>query len=582
MKIYTKILIGMAVGVVIGLTLGPKSDLLEHDFYKIDNASKVTLLADKDDPESRIEFPTISGKNAKPLALGLRVQEVVSVEVTDGNGKVQTLPSMARVKFDFTERMSFADKSGDFAKTITKITKSKPKVGTDIEAWLVLEHRELESGDILVYPVPVSAIGTTIISVLSPVGEIFMRLIKMVIVPLVFASLLVGVAGLGDVRKLGRLGVRTLGLYLLTTAGAVTIGLLLAHIIQPGNFVAEKERAALVASFESAADGRVDAAANAPSTIDNILAIIPNNPVESMSSGNMLQVIFFAFIFGIALTILNDKRSQQVINFFDTIQHAMIMIIHMVMAVAPYGVAALIAEVVGQSGISILSALIVYALTVVLGLLCLATFVYGSLVKFLAKLPFLQFLKAARPAQLIAFSTSSSSATLPITMECAEESLGISRSVSSFVIPLGSTVNMDGTALYQGVAAIFIAQVFQVDLTIGAQLGIVLTATAASIGAAGVPGAGMITLAMVLTAAGIPAVGVALILGVDRILDMFRTMVNITGDLAVTAVMAVSEGEKLKTLSAADDLKDKTRGFEGRIDREEHAIAPDGDAERSE
>jgi Na+/H+-dicarboxylate symporter len=258
----------------------------------------------------------------------------------------------------------------------------------------------------------------------------------------------------------------------------------------------------------------------------------------------------------------------------------MILIIHMVMAVAPFGVAALIAEVVGQSGVSILSALAVYALTVILGLVCLTTFVYGGLVRVLAKLPFIAFLKAARPAQLIAFSTSSSSATLPITLECAEENLGISKSVSSFVIPLGSTVNMDGTALYQGVAAIFIAQVFQVDLSLGDELGIVFAATAASIGAAGVPGAGMITLAMVLTSAGIPAVGVALILGVDRILDMFRTAVNVTGDLAVTAVMAVTEGETLRTLSSDDDVKDKTRGFEGRTAREHKPVEPEGEAER--
>jgi Na+/H+-dicarboxylate symporter len=394
--------------------------------------------------------------------------------------------------------------------------------------------------------------------------------------------LLVGVAGLGDIRKLGRLGSRTLALYLMTTAAAVTIGLMLAHIIQPGNYVAEKDRAALVASFESAADSKMDAAANAPTFVENVLNIIPKNPMESLSSGNMLQIIFFAFIFGIALTMLDSKRSTQVITLMDTVQHAMILIIHMVMAVAPYGVAALIAEVVGQSGVSILSALAVYALTVVIGLACLATFVYGGLVRLLAKLPFIAFLKAARPAQLIAFSTSSSSATLPITLECAEENLGISKSVSSFVIPLGSTVNMDGTALYQGVAALFIAQVFQVDLTIGDELAIVFAATAASIGAAGVPGAGMITLAMVLTSAGIPAVGVALILGVDRILDMFRTAVNVTGDLAVTAVMAVTEGETLRTLSSEEDMVDKTRGFEGRTDRKHVVVVPEGEAEREE
>ncbi len=570
MKIYTKILIGMAVGAIIGLTLGPKSGFLEHDSYQVEKATTVTLLSDRENPESRIELP-------ESVSLNLRVQQTIMKEVTDGKGKTQSLPSFVQVTFKFTKKMSLADKDGSIAKAL-----GGAKVGKKVAAWLVMEHRLLDSGDILVLPVPVSSLGTTIITWISPVGKLFMRLIKMVIVPLVFCSLLVGVAGLGDVRKLGRLGGRTLLLYMATTAAAVTIGLLAAHIIQPGNFVAEKDRAALVASFESAAESKVDAAAKAPSAVDNILNIIPENPLESLSSGNMLQIIFFAFIFGIALTILDKKRSQQVITLFDTVQHAMILIIHMVMAVAPYGVAALIAEVVGQSGVSILSALFVYAGTVVLGLICLATFVYGGLVRFLAKLPFLDFIKAARPAQLIAFSTSSSSAALPITLECAEENMGISKSVSSFVIPLGSTVNMDGTALYQGVAALFIAQVFQVDLTIGDELAIVFAATAASIGAAGVPGAGMITLAMVLTTAGIPAVGVALILGVDRLLDMFRTAVNVTGDLAVTAVMARMEGEELSLLSSDADLKDKTRGFEGRTDREPAAIEPEGDAERDE
>jgi Na+/H+-dicarboxylate symporter len=300
-----------------------------------------------------------------------------------------------------------------------------------------------------------------------------------------------------------------------------------------------------------------------------------------MTSGKMLQIIFFAVIFGIALTLLEEERSRQVISFFDTVQNAMIVIIHIVMAVAPYGVAALIADVVGMSGVSVLKALVVYSVTVIAGLLVLATVLYAGLVRVFAGVGWLQFMRAARPAQLIAFSTSSSSATLPITLECAEQNLGVSKSVSSFVIPLGSTVNMDGTALYQGVAAIFIAQVFQVDLTIGDQLGIVLAATMASIGAAGVPGAGMITLAMVLTAAGIPAVGVALILGVDRLLDMFRSAVNVTGDLAVTAVMASTEGETLRPLSEEDDVGDPDRGFEGRLEKTPHPVAPSKDDEET-
>jgi Na+/H+-dicarboxylate symporter len=440
-------------------------------------------------------------------------------------------------------------------------------------------HKQLEGGHYIADHEPISSLGDTIISLVSPVGSLFMRLIKMVIAPLVFASLLVGIAGLGDVRKLGRMGSKTLALYLGTTAIAVTIGLTVAFIVKPGNFVGAEDRAALSARFESQAGAKVESAAQAPSAIDNVLSIVPENPIAALTDNNqMLQIIFFAIIFGIALTMLKEERSRQLVSFFDTVQHAMIIIIHMVMAVAPFGVAALLAEAIGNSGVSVLASLLVYSGAVILGLLIHATLVYGGLARFAARIPLRKFLVAIRPAQLLAFSTSSSSATLPVTLECAEENLGISEPVASFVLPMGSTVNMVGTALYQGVAAVFIAQVFGFDLTLGAQLGIVFAATAASIGAAGVPGAGMITLAMVLTTAGIPPEGLALILGVDRLLDMFRTAVNVTGDLAVTAVVAVTEGEKLLPLSSDDDNADSQRGFEGRLKGKAHAVRPDDSA----
>jgi proton glutamate symport protein len=250
------------------------------------------------------------------------------------------------------------------------------------------------------------------------------------------------------------------------------------------------------------------------------------------------------------------------------------MIIHMVMYIAPYGVLALIAEVVGESGLSVLGALFMYSVAVVVGLALQAILVYGGLVKIFTNLRLVDFMRAIRPAQLVAFSTSSSSATLPVSMEVAEQNLRVSNPIASFVLPLGSTVNMDGTALYQGVAAIFIAQVFGIELDLSAQLGIVLTATMASIGAAGVPGAGMVTLAMVLTASGIPPVGVALILGMDRILDMFRTAVNVTGDLAVTVVMAASEGERVAVLTPEEDAKDPDHGFEARLDGDAEPVDP--------
>ena len=562
MKIYTKILLGMIAGAAIGLLLGPQSSLLDHDFYDLGPAKSVVLLADPADPASALPIPG-------EATLALDALETVSGTAVDALGRSTKVPERVRVRFEITRQMKLLD-GGELERALGGL-----KVGQKVEAWLPIQPTALEGGGFLVSPQPVSKLGTRIIAWLSPIGALFMRLIQMVIVPLVFSSLLVGVAGLGDVRKLGRLGGKTLILYLGTTAAAVAIGLLVAHAVKPGGFVGEKDRVALSAQFETAAADRAQAAAASPSAVDNLLAIVPVNPIDSLSRGNMLQIIFFALLFGIALTLLRKEQSRPVVLFFDTVQHAMILIIHMVMAVAPFGVAALLAEVIGQSGWTILQALLVYALAVLIGLAFHLSIVYGALVKFVAKLPLLGFLRAARPAQLIAFSTSSSSAALPVTMECAEENLGVSNSISSFVVPLGSTVNMDGTALYQGVAAIFIAQVFGVDLSIGDQLGIVLAATAASIGAAGVPGAGMITLAMVLTAAGIPAVGVALILGVDRILDMFRTAVNVTGDLAVTAVMAVSEGETLRILSPGADEGDPERGFENRLERGETSVEPD-------
>ena len=569
MQVYTKILIGMAVGAVIGITLGPKSELLEHDTYLIADASTAHLRLDRGDASTELSFPAAEGDGAA-LAVRLVALETVFESLSDEQNDTHRLPTWVRVEFAFSRAMALRDPEGDLRRRL-----GNPAPGGKVEAWLQIENRRLDAGGFVTLPVPVSGLGETVMTFLRPVGDAFMKLIKMVIVPLVFSSLLVGVASIGDVRKLGRLGGKTLGLYLTTTAIAVTIGLSCAHLIQPGNFVDPADRAALRVQFSDAAGDKAEDAANAPSVVDNILDIIPENPMESLSSGNMLQIIFFAVLFGVALTLIDDKKGRPVVNFFDRVQHAMVVIIHIVMALAPYGVAALIADVIGQSGLSVLSALLVYALTVFIGLLIHGGLVYGLLVRFLAKLPILRFLKAARPAQLIAFSTSSSSATLPITMECAEENLGVSNPVASFVIPLGSTVNMDGTALYQGVAAVFIAQVFQVDLSIGDQIAIVLTATMASIGAAGVPGAGMVTLAMVLTATGIPTVGVALILGMDRILDMFRTSVNVTGDLAVTAVMAVGEGEKLHVLTKEEDAADSKRGFEKRLGKSEHPIEPD-------
>jgi Na+/H+-dicarboxylate symporter len=553
----------MGVGAAVGITLGPESPLLEKDTYRIRDGSQHEVRLDREDETSRVELP-------EGIALEMHLVELVHETKEDERGETHRVPAWARVRFAFGQALALADEDGALRARL-----GSPETGERVTVWLRIVSEPLPSGGFSTMPSPVSGLGHEIVSFIRPVGTAFMKLIKMVIVPLVFSSLLVGVASLGDVRKLGRLGGKTIGLYLVTTAIAVTIGLMCAHAIGPGDFVGERDRAMLQAQFSGDASARAVQAAGAPSFVDGLLDIIPENPVESLASGDMLQTIFFALIFGIALTLLDKDKGTVIVSFFDRVQDAMVVIIHIVMTLAPYGVAALVADVVGQSGVSVLSALVVYAVAVLVGLLIHVTLVYGLIVRFAGKLPLRRFARAIRPAQLIAFSTSSSSATLPVSMECAEENLGISNSVASFVLPLGSTVNMDGTALYQGVAAIFIAQVFGIDLTLGDQLGIVATATMASIGAAGVPGAGMVTLAMVLTAAGIPTVGIALILGMDRILDMFRTTVNVTGDLVVATAMAVSEGEALHVLTKAEDVADPDRGFERRLEREQHPVEPE-------
>ena len=533
MQLYTKILIGMAVGAVVGLLLGPNSLLLTHDVYAIRDASQIVFQQNPTDAASRVQIPA-------GIPVQMRLLETTFEQHPDLLGEEKAVPVWAKVRFPFSQRLALADQSGHIRQQLGVLAPDG-----QVEGWLQISRTPLEGGGFAFSPRPISRLGEQVIDIVRPIGQLFMRLIKMVVVPLVFASLLVGVASLGDIRKLGRLGSRTLGLYLGTTAVAVSIGLACAYVVQPGQFIDPADRTVLLAQFGAAAGDRMSAAAVSPSMVDTLLDIIPTNPIDSLTSGNMLQIIFFAIVLGVAITALGPEENASVVSLFEKLQNALIVIIGWVMALAPYGVAALVAEVIGTSGISVLTALLVYGCTVVLGLAIHGGLVYGGLVRLIGRLSWSSFMRAARPAQLIAFSTSSSSATLPVSIECAEKNIGVSNPVASFVLPLGSTVNMDGTALYQGVAAIFIAQVFQTDLSFGSQLSIVLAATMASIGAAGVPGAGMITLALVLTSTGIPTVGLALILGVDRILDMFRTAVNVTGDLAITTVMAKSEGEQL-------------------------------------
>ena len=371
---------------------------------------------------------------------------------------------------------------------------------------------------------------------IKPLGTAFIRAIQMIVVPLVLASLITGTASLGDISKMKRIGSKTLAYYLISTAVAITIGLVLANLLQPGSGMDAGVKARLLESYSQEASSKLTVAQNPISVVDTFLNMIPKNPFEALSGASMLQIIFFSIITGIALTLIPKEKAQPVIAFFDGVNDAMIKIVLLVIETAPYGVLALIAEAVGSFGVDILVSLLKYTVVTALGLLIL-------LVRSLTGMSPLKFARGIRLAQLTAFSTSSSGATLPVTMEVCEERVGVSKEIASFVLPLGATVNMDGTALYQGVAAVFIAQVYGIPLDLGAQLTIVLTATLASIGTAAAPGVGILMLVIVLQQAGIPLEGIALILAVDRILDMIRTTVNVTSDATASTIIAASEGQ---------------------------------------
>lgn len=377
-------------------------------------------------------------------------------------------------------------------------------------------------------------------TIIEPIGTIFLRLITMIVVPLVLVSLMLGTASLGDLRKLGRIGIKTIVYFTITTMIAISIGLLLANVVKPGAGLNEEVKAELYKNYESTAQVGIERMEEKPSAIDVLVNIVPTNPIKTLVEGNMLQVIFLALLFGTILTLIKKEKSEILMKFLDGLNDAIIQVVHIAMRLAPYGVMALIASVIGKYGVNILVTLLKYSLVVVGGLLIYTVSVNCLSLRILGRMSPLKFLKATKDAMVIAFSTSSSNAALPVSMESVEH-IGISREYSSFVIPLGATINMDGTALYQGVAAIFIAQIYGIPLALMDQVTIVLMATLASVGAAGVPAAGIITLAMVLKQIGIPLEGIALILGVDRFLDMCRTTTNIIGDMACSVVIKESE-----------------------------------------
>ncbi len=377
------------------------------------------------------------------------------------------------------------------------------------------------------------------------IGDLFLRALRFIAVPIVLCSLVLGAASLEDVRRLSRIGTRTIVLYLTTTASAVTLGLLLANITQPGTWVGKDVRDQLAAEGSAGVAGRL-ATAETTDIWTTVLTILPDNPFAALARAEMLQVVVLSVLLGLMLTRIPRERAAPVLAVFNGINDAVLAMVQVVMGLAPIAVFCLVARVVGSLGADVLAALAMYVATVLVGLALVTFGVYAALLRFLSPVHARPFFRAIAPVQLLAFSSSSSNATLPLTMQVARDELGMGDEVASFVLPLGATVNMDGTALYQGVAALFIAQLYGIDLTFTDQATIVATATLASIGTAGVPGVGLVMLVMVLQSVGMPeetmAGGLAIIFGVDRVLDMCRTATNVTGDLVVGTVIAHHEG----------------------------------------
>lgn len=384
----------------------------------------------------------------------------------------------------------------------------------------------------------------------KPFGNMFINALKLIAIPLILAALIKGVSDLKDISKLSHMGGRTIALYIMTTIIAVSLGLVLVNMIKPGDSLAEDTRLQLVESYTDNTQRYKNTAEQQQQfgPLKALEDIVPSNLFEAASNNrNMLQVIFFAIFFGLALILIPEEKAKPVKAFFDGLNEVILKMVDLIMLTAPLGVFALLAALVVEApDAGLFKALAWYAVTVVLGLF-LMIIVYMAAVLMFTKTSPKTFLKGISPAQLLAFSTSSSAATLPVTMECVNDNLGVEEEVSSFVLPIGATINMDGTSLYQAVAAVFIAQAFGLDLSFATQLGIIATATLASIGSAAVPGAGMVMLVGVLAYAGIPEAGLALIFAIDRPLDMCRTTVNVTGDASVSMLVAKSIGKLKKS-----------------------------------
>ena len=375
---------------------------------------------------------------------------------------------------------------------------------------------------------------------IKPFGTIFINALKLIAIPLILASLIKGISDLKDISKLSKMGGITITTYLITTVIAVSVGLAIVNVVKPGNSILDETRIELLNAYEDDADKKREAAAETKNSgpLQPIIDIVPSNIISAATDNkNMLQIIFFSILFGISMILIPEKKSKPLKDFFDSLNEVILKIIDLIMSFAPYGVFALLATLIVEAPKwDLLKSLLLYSITLIIGLFSLIV-IYTIAVRLILNKSPNFFFKGILPAQLVAFSTSSSAATLPVTMDRVHNNLKVKKEVSSFVLPIGATINMDGTAVYQAIAAVFIAQTFGLDLSLTAQLGIIVTATLASIGAAAVPSAGIIVLVIVLAQAGIPEAGLALIFAVDRPLDMCRTVVNITGDATVSMIV---------------------------------------------
>jgi DAACS family dicarboxylate/amino acid:cation (Na+ or H+) symporter len=378
-------------------------------------------------------------------------------------------------------------------------------------------------------------------NVANPLGQIFLRMLLMTVIPLVFASIALGVAGIGDIRKVGRIGGKTLAYFLMSTAVSAVIGLVLVNAVRPGEGMDPAVRQQLFESYRSQAEG-LSARMETAFGLDMLVNVVPRNPIQAAVNMDMLAVIFFALVFGAALTLIPHDRAQPMVKVLEALGDVVIKIIDFAMKIAPYGVFGLIFVVTSRFGWELLGQLGKYVLVVLIGLAVHGAVVLSSFVRFLGGMSPLRFWKQARPVVITAFSTSSSNATLPTNISVAEKDLGIPPKIAGFVLPLGATMNMNGTSLYEGVTVLFLAQVFGIDLSIGQQVIVVLLSVVMAVGAAGVPGGSLPLIMVVLATVGVPPEAIAIILGVDRLLDMSRTVLNVTGDLSAAVFITRSEG----------------------------------------